>query len=94
MFILGEEEREATTGEEVDRFLQEKGQSSDCNTLDWWKKNCEYYPSLAQVAKQILCVPATSVPAECVFLNSRTQQRTFLNPANVDNVSILKEKFT
>ena len=62
MFLLGEEEREATTGEEVDRFLQEKGQNFDCNTLDWWKKNCKYYPSLAQVARQILCIPATSVP--------------------------------
>ena len=31
------------------------------------EKNQDSYPSLARGAKQLLCIPATSTPSECVF---------------------------
>ena len=37
------------------------------NCLEWWSKNNHSYLNLAKLAKQYLCIPATSVPAEQVF---------------------------
>ena len=35
--------------------------------LTWWRRNGARFPSMAGLARQYLCVPATSVPAEHVF---------------------------
>ena len=37
------------------------------NPLDWWRLNDKKYPILAQVAKTLLCIPATSAPSERLF---------------------------
>jgi hAT family C-terminal dimerisation region len=35
--------------------------------LAWWKGHRETIPVLCQIARKILCIPATSAPSERVF---------------------------
>ncbi len=35
------------------------------NPLGWWKQNCVKYPCVANLARNFLSIPATSVPSEC-----------------------------
>ena len=35
--------------------------------LSWWRRHAARFPSMAGLAREYLCVPAPSVPAERVF---------------------------
>ena len=69
-FLMGDQEvdNDDCNGE-VDRYLAQKAiaTNSTISILDYWKRHSECYPSLASLAKCLLCVPATSVPAESFF---------------------------
>ena len=68
--------------------------TSNVNVLEWWKRHSDCYPSLACLVKCMLCVPATSVPAEQVFLTvglAITHQQCSLNPDNADMLIFLQK---
>ena len=55
--------------------------------LPWWKKNERYYELIAKIAKNYLCIPGTSVPAERVFSKAGelvSIRRNRLKPKNVN----------
>uniref|UniRef100_A0A667X7B7 HAT C-terminal dimerisation domain-containing protein n=1 Tax=Myripristis murdjan TaxID=586833 RepID=A0A667X7B7_9TELE len=52
---------------EVDSFLKDPPPRLDCSPTAWWKVNEGRFPRLANLARKYLCIPGTSVPAECVF---------------------------
>lgn len=35
--------------------------------LKWWRENGKLFPTLAKLAKSVLCIPATFIPAEQIF---------------------------
>ena len=52
------------------------------NPLDWWKVNACRFKVLSQMAKEILCIPATFVPVERLFSaagNTITEERCNLS---------------
>ena len=60
-----------TPEDELKSFVKET-QVSDTNPLVWWKGNQGRHPHLVKLEKQLLCIPATSVPSERVFSASGT----------------------
>ena len=68
---------------EFQKYLAEDLIATDDNLLKWWKSNHFRFPTLSQVAKQLLCIPATSVPCERLFStygNIITPKRASLEP--------------
>jgi len=86
----------AIAQEEISNYLQEnvKGTSMETDPLSWWKNYEGTYPLLAQVAKEYLVVPATSVPCERVFSTAGDivrAERSSLKPTKVDMLLFLKK---
>jgi hypothetical protein len=42
-------------------------EAREVNPVEWWKTNSHRFPTLARMARDYLSIPATSVPAECLF---------------------------
>ena len=61
------DKREETPEKEIDNFLSLPTLQQEQDTLEWWRNNGNYYPTLAKLAKEYLCIPATSVPAKRFF---------------------------
>ena len=80
--------------DEVDIFLKEPPVTPNTNPLHWWKQNSHRFPYLSEVAKRVLCIPATSVPSERIFSKSGlvvNKQRASLKPSNVDMIVFLNK---
>jgi hypothetical protein len=58
----------AEGNDEVTRFMQDDRSIpyAEC-PLQWWSKHESQYPTLAQLARAVLCVPATTAASERVF---------------------------
>lgn len=57
---------EKEQSDELKSYLLEK-MDPHCKPLEWWRRNEHTFPKVAQVAKKVLAVPATSVPSERIF---------------------------
>ena len=58
----------------------------ETSPLVWWKAEYRRFPTLSQLAKKYLCIPATSVPSERVFSSGGhivSSLRARLHPKNV-----------
>ena len=66
---------------------------NDFNILEWWKSKQSTYPTLANIARDILCIPATSASAERVFsISGRTvsKLRTRMKPKTIEDLMMNK----
>ena len=81
------DEEEDPVASEVDKFISGKELDFSDDTLSWWNRHGEDYPRLAILAKEVVCVPATSAPSERVFSTSGLivdKRRSSLHPAMVN----------
>jgi len=79
---------------EFERFKKEPQLHHDEHALEWWKNNHERFPLIAKVARQLLCVPATSVPSERIFSTAGlivSNLRSSLKPENTDMLIFLNK---
>ncbi|XP_021003179.1 E3 SUMO-protein ligase ZBED1 isoform X1 [Parasteatoda tepidariorum] len=78
---------------EIKNYLEEPLLDRKKDPFVWWKTQGQaQFPILAKVARQILCVPATSIPPERVFLKKgRTfsERRRLIKPKYVDQFMFL-----
>ena len=49
---------------ELTVYLQTTEVESDADPLDWWRCHQTNFPRIAKLARQYLCIPATSAPSE------------------------------
>lgn len=71
---------------ELHDYLSSERAHAECNILEWWKLNENSFPRLAKMARDILCVTATSVPVERVFSEGAevvTKKRCRLDDQNI-----------
>lgn len=73
-------------------YIAEPQLRFDLNSFEWWKCRENKYPALAELAKQYLAIPATSVSSERCFStagNIVTSKRTCLPSKNVNMLIFL-----
>lgn len=93
--LFAEWENEPQTGredDEVTRYIEMAVMDNEVEILDWWKRNKSAYPKLAQLARGVLCIPASSSSSKRVFSSAgRTisERRTALKPSTVDAIIFL-----
>jgi hypothetical protein len=56
----------SSNSNELDRYLNDPVFDGE-NVLGWWKSNADVYPCLAEMARDYLAIPGTSVPSERRF---------------------------
>lgn len=89
---------------ELDKYLKDKTKiPKNMNVLMYWNDNKLLYPTLYQIAKRVLSIPATNTSIERLFSdsgNTITNRRTRLQTSKVNqllfirrNVSLLRELF-
>ncbi|KAI7966372.1 hypothetical protein MJO29_002120 [Puccinia striiformis f. sp. tritici] len=57
--------------DEIDCYLSSETEERPCNPLHYWKSKSEHFPSLANMARTFLAVPASSAPSERAFSAGR-----------------------
>ena len=78
---------------ELDTYLLVPRTSGNIDILKWWQNNESCYPNLAKFARDILPIPATSVPSEQMFSISGdivTDKRNWLDCKTVREAMCLR----
>ena len=79
---------------ELDLYTSDAPIARSACPLQWWKTNHTAYPVIAQLARRLLSVPATSVASERLFSRAGdviTKKRNQLSPSCADRVLFLME---
>lgn len=87
---IGEEEEDEVTIYTSQRPVMQ----DERDLLGWWRRNSAMYPRLSKLARDVLCIPASSSSSERTFsVAGRTisQRRTQLKPATVDAILFLHD---
>ena len=69
---------------------------STFSQLNWWRKHESQLPMMARLAKNILCVPATSTPSERLFSKAGilvNKKRATLKSSKIDMMLFLNANY-
>lgn len=91
VFFSDESEHENENGIdlEINLYLHSAKMMEETDLLEWWQLNDRYYPKLAEMAKQILNIQATSATSERVFSAANiiyNQKTTSLDAEKLDQL--------
>ncbi|XP_062858504.1 E3 SUMO-protein ligase ZBED1-like [Trichomycterus rosablanca] len=79
---------------EVQRYLSDPPLQRSDDPLAYWNEHKNVYPHLFLLAKQYLCIPASSVPCERVFSKAGevvSKKRNRLSPKTVEKLLFLNK---
>ena len=81
---------------ELDRYLKEEllPRKEEVDILEWWKTNVSNYPVLSKMARDILAIPASTVPSESAFSTGGrvvSDYRSSLTPSTVEVLICLQD---
>ena len=84
------------TKSELDQYLEESllPRVPDFDVLGWWKLNKLKYPTLSKMARDILCIPVSTVPSDSIFdkkSKEMDQYRSSLRPETVEALVCAKD---
>lgn len=77
---------------EMRQYLEDHLIDRKMDPLLWWKNRQQIYPRLSRLAKQSLCIVATSIPSERVFKEAGplfSKRRSNLEPEHVKKILFL-----
>jgi hypothetical protein len=83
---------------ELDQYLKEKltPRREEIDILKWWKGKSEIYPVLSVMARDILAIPASTVPSESAFSTGGrvvSDYRSSLAPTTIEALICLQDWF-
>lgn len=90
-----QEDNGETAQDEIDRYIKHHAavpKDREGDILYFWKTNEKQFPTLARLARKVLCVPASSVSCESAFSKAgRTleNRRTCLSTSSVNALMFL-----
>ena len=79
---------------EIDRYLAQDREPNKIQPLDYWQARAKEFPSLSEMVKYYLSIPASSAPAERIFSQGRRVlrwDRSSLSPQTVEVLSCLED---
>ena len=79
---------------EVAKYRAESQIELDHKPLQRWKEHKSIFPTLCKLARNTLCIVATSIPSECLFSvsgNVVSQKRSCLSPRYAERLIFLHE---
>lgn len=82
--------------DELTRYLSEPQINHNENPCLWWKARENVYPKISVLAKNILCIPASSASSERVFStagNIITPKRNRMTPYHLSALVFLKNNY-
>ena len=88
------EETEPAPVNEMDAYLREGGIPLSACPLEWWREKQSLYPTLAEMARVYLAIPASSAASERVFSAGKLildHKRRRLTPDRVSRLIFLKK---
>ncbi|GFR88462.1 zinc finger BED domain-containing protein 4 [Elysia marginata] len=77
---------------EVCRHLEAESIPREANPLEYWRNHCASLPRLSLIARDVLSIPATSVPGERLFSEAGeviSAKRSSMKAKNVDMILFL-----
>jgi hypothetical protein len=83
---------------ELDQYLTEQltPRKEEVDILHWWKTKSEIYPVLSNIARDVLAIPASTVPSESAFSTGGrviSDYRSSLTPTTVEALICLQDWF-
>lgn len=81
---------------ELDLYLDEKTSNlkEDLNILQFWKRNGSRFPVLSAVARDLLCIPISTVPSESAFSLGKkmiTSCRSSLSDTTIESLACYED---